>query len=196
MRRTMFTLIAVLGLTAALALSACSDDDGGSDSEDTTEVTETTETSEPESVPDAPEAAITIADLVSVDERFTTLNDLVTSLGLTATLSDEGPYTVFAPSDDAFDTLPPGFIDGISGGDETRTDIVTYHVVEGEVFAADLTDGMEVEMLNGESLTVGVDGDEVTLTDGSGETVSVVTPDIEADNGVIHVIDGVLIPAP
>jgi uncharacterized surface protein with fasciclin (FAS1) repeats len=78
---------------------------------------------------------------------------------------------------------------------DTLTAILTYHVVAGEVLSGDLTDGQEVETVQGETLTVGVTDDGVTLTDASGNTVNVVTADVEASNGVIHAIDGVLLPS-
>lgn len=118
---------------------------------------------------------------------FGSLVTLVDEAGLTATLRGEGPFTVFAPTDDAFAEIavPTG---------EALEAVLLYHVVAGEVFAADLSDGQVVTTASGESFTVNIDGSSVTITDGSGNTVNVVVTDVPASNGVIHVIDGVLLP--
>ncbi len=120
---------------------------------------------------------------------FGSLVDLVGEAGLTETLQGEGPFTVFAPTDDAFAeiTAPTG---------SELESVLLYHVVEGEVFAADLSDGQVVTTASGESFTVNVDGGSgaVTITDGSDNTVNVTVTDVLASNGVIHVIDGVLLP--
>ncbi|HSM07010.1 MAG TPA: fasciclin domain-containing protein [Longimicrobiales bacterium] len=118
---------------------------------------------------------------------FTTLVALVEDAGLTGTLQGDGPFTVFAPTDDAFAEIeaPTG---------ELLESVLLYHVVAGEVFAADLSDGQVVTTASGESFTVNIDGSSVTITDGSGNTVNVVVTDVPASNGIIHVIDGVLLP--
>jgi uncharacterized surface protein with fasciclin (FAS1) repeats len=106
---------------------------------------------------------------------------------------------VFAPTDDAFAALPAGTLDTLledPTGD--LADILTYHVVEGEVPAADVAglDGEDVTTVNGGAFTVGVaDDGSVTLTDGAGNEVNVVQTDIQTSNGIIHVIDAVLVPA-
>ena len=118
--------------------------------------------------------------------------------GLEETLRGEGPFTVFAPTDDAFAALPAGTLDTLLAdptGDLAA--ILTYHVVEGEVMAADVVglDGQEVTTVNGATFTVNVGDDgAVTLTDAAGNEVAVVQTDVDASNGVIHVIDGVLLP--
>ena len=105
---------------------------------------------------------------------------------------------MFAPTDDAFAALPAGTLDTLledPTGD--LASILTYHVVEGEVPAADVAglDGQEVTTVNGATFTVGVGDDgAVTLTDAAGNEVSVVQTDIMTSNGIIHVIDGVLLP--
>ena len=120
---------------------------------------------------------------------FNTLVALVDEAGLTTTLRGDGPFTVFAPTDDAFTeiTAPAG---------DVLEAVLLYHVVEGEVFAADLSDGQVVTTASGESFAVNVDGGSgaVTITDGNGNTVHVTVTDVLASNGVIHVIDGVLLP--
>jgi uncharacterized surface protein with fasciclin (FAS1) repeats len=177
-------LVAVIGVGAAITLTAaaCSDDEDSS----------TTTTTE------APADEVgTIVEVASGSEDFTTLVAAVTAADLGETLSAEGPYTVFAPTDDAFAALPEGTVDELllPENQDTLTAILTYHVVAGEVMSTDLTDGQEVETVQGEMLTVGVSESGVTLTDAGGNTVNVVAADVDASNGVIHAIDGVLLPA-
>jgi uncharacterized surface protein with fasciclin (FAS1) repeats len=176
--------VAVIGVGAAitLAAAACSDDEDSST---------TTSTEAPA------EEVGTIVDVAAGNEDFSTLVTAVTAADLAETLSGDGPFTVFAPTDDAFAALPAGTLDDLllPENKDTLTAILTYHVVAGEVMSADLTDGQEVETVQGEILTVGVTDSGVTLTDASGNTVNVVTADVDASNGVIHAIDGVLIPA-
>ena len=141
------------------------------------------------------------ADIVDTAEAaggFTTLVTAVEAAGLEETLRGEGPFTVFAPTDEAFAALPAGTLDTLLA-DPTGdlADILTYHVVEGEVMAADVVglDGQEVTTVNGATFTVNVGDDgSVTLTDAAGNEVAVVQTDVDASNGVIHVIDGVLLP--
>ncbi len=130
----------------------------------------------------------TIVDIAAGNEAFSTLVAAVTEAGLVDTLSGEGPFTVFAPTDEAFAALPEGTVEGLLEDIPTLTAILTYHVVPGEVMSGDLEDGMMAETVNGQSLTIGV-GDAVTV-DGA----TVIEADIEASNGVIHVIDSVLLP--
>jgi uncharacterized surface protein with fasciclin (FAS1) repeats len=129
--------------------------------------------------------------------QFKTLASLLGKAGLVKTLKGNGPFTVFAPTDDAFAKLPAGTVDTLlkdPKGDLSQ--ILTYHVVPGKVMAADVAklDGQKVKTVQGGELTVGVNGEKVTLTDAAGNTVNVTTVDVPASNGVIHVIDGVLMP--
>lgn len=142
-------------------------------------------------------ASGTIVDVASGNPDFKTLVAAVTAAGLGETLSGDGPYTVFAPTNEAFDALPAGTVDTLLEPEnkDQLASILTYHVVEGMVMAADLTDGQEIKTVQGGILTVGIDGDKVTLTDENGATVNVVKADVAASNGVIHVIDGVVTPA-
>jgi len=130
----------------------------------------------------------TIVETAVSAGSFTTLVAAVGAAGLVDTLNGEGPFTVFAPTDDAFAALPEGTVGGLLADIPALTSILTFHVVAGSVHAADLTDGMKAATVNGAELTV-------DLTDGvkiNGATV--VTADIVCDNGVIHVIDAVLLP--
>ena len=142
--------------------------------------------------------ATDIVDTAIAAGDFTTLVSAVQAAGLEETLRGPGPFTVFAPTDEAFAALPAGTLDTLLA-DPTGdlADILTYHVVDGAVMAADVAglDGEEVPTVNGATFTVEVGDDGgVSLTDAAGNTVTVVQTDIAASNGVIHVIDGVLLP--
>ncbi|MBR3370773.1 MAG: fasciclin domain-containing protein [Rhodobacteraceae bacterium] len=129
-----------------------------------------------------------IVDIAAGNEAFSTLVAAVTAAGLVDTLKGDGPFTVFAPTDEAFAALPEGTLDALLADIPTLTAILTYHVVPGAVMSGDLEDGMMAETVNGQSVTIGV-GDTVTV-DGA----TVIQADIEATNGVIHVIDTVILP--
>ena len=134
-----------------------------------------------------------IVDIAVEDGRFTTLVAAVQAAGLVDTLKSEGPFTVFAPTDDAFAALPEGTVEALLGDIPALTDILLYHVVPGKVMAADVVglDGQSAETaLAGKSVDIKVDMSTVYLN----ENVKVVITDIEASNGVIHVIDAVLLP--
>lgn len=141
-----------------------------------------------------------VEDLVAAGS-FTTLVELVTAAGLAETLSGAGPFTVFAPTDAAFEAVAADL--GVNLDDLINTliadpallkDVLLYHVVSGNVPAADVVglNGKDVETLSGESWTVVVDGDTVTIKDGYGRIANVVDVDVAASNGVIHVVDKVL----
>jgi uncharacterized surface protein with fasciclin (FAS1) repeats len=174
---------------AMLVLTACGSDDDTDDTDaSTSEDTETTETAEPEEEMADEEMG---DDLIAVAEEagdFTTLLAAVDAAGLTETVSGADALTVFAPPDEAFDALPEGLVDALllPENEEALTAILTYHVVPGTVTSDMLEDG-EVETLNGETVTISVDGPMVN-------DATITTADIEASNGVIHVIDSVLVP--
>jgi transforming growth factor-beta-induced protein len=134
------------------------------------------------------EASSTIVDIAVEDGRFTTLVDAVTTAGLAETLSAEGSFTVFAPTDDAFAALPEGTLESLSA--EQLTDILLYHVVDGAVMAETVVTLDSATTLLGEDVTITVQDGSVFLN----EDIQVIITDIEASNGVIHVIDGVLLP--
>ncbi|HHP7244095.1 MAG TPA: fasciclin domain-containing protein [Elainellaceae cyanobacterium] len=131
----------------------------------------------------------TIVEVASGSDAFETLVQAVQAADLVDTLSGDGPYTVFAPTDDAFANLPDGALDALllPENQDLLTDILTYHVVPGEVTSDELETGA-VDSLNG-GLAVQVDPDGVVVND-----ASVIQPDIDASNGVIHAINRVLIP--
>ena len=133
-----------------------------------------------------------IVDTAVAAGDFETLVAAVTAAGLVDTLKGEGPFTVFAPADSAFAALPEGAVDGLLADPEgALTDVLLYHVVAGKVMAADVLglDGQMVETVGGGMLEVTVDGDTVLING-----IPVAAADIETSNGVIHVIDGVLLP--
>jgi uncharacterized surface protein with fasciclin (FAS1) repeats len=132
-----------------------------------------------------------IAEIVSSVDGFSTLNAALEAAELTEALMGDGPFTVFAPPNEAFDALPDGILEVLlmPENKDILTSILTYHVVPGEVMSSDLETG-PVETLEGTDLPVVVDEDMVTVGD-----ILVVGVDVPATNGVIHVIDGVLAPA-
>ncbi len=151
---------------------------------------------EPTAAPtEAPAKPQTIVDIAVADGRFTTLVAAVQAAGLVETLSGEGPFTVFAPTDDAFKALPAGTLDELLKPENKQqlTDILLYHVIPGKVMAADVT-GLNGKMadtaLEGKQVGIKVDMGSVYLN----ENTKVIITDIEASNGVIHVVDSVLLP--
>lgn len=146
-----------------------------------------------------------IVEVAQNNPDFSTLVSAVTTAELGETLSGDGPYTVFAPTNAAFEKIPQATRDELmsEAGREDLTGILTYHVVEGETTAAALAaaigaagaDGYELTTVNGATLTATMDGDNVVLTDAAGNTATVTATDVDASNGVVHAIDTVLMPA-
>lgn len=173
-----FRTLSAVAVVSALALAACSDD--GNDA--------ATTTAPATEMPDG-ETQADIVTIASTTEGFTTLVAAVQAAGLVETLQGEGPFTVFAPTDEAFAALPDGVLDSLLLPEnlETLTRILTYHVVAGEVMSSDITPG-EVPT---------VEGSNVALDTADGVTVNganVTVADVDASNGVIHVIDAVILP--
>lgn len=142
----------------------------------------------------ARQTAISMADIVDTAVgagSFKTLVAAVTAAGLVPTLKSAGPFTVFAPSDEAFAKLPPGTVESLLKDIPALTKILTYHVVSGNVPASTVVtlNGQKVATVNGEKVDVVVDASGVKVN-----SANVVTTDIVCDNGVIHVIDSVLLP--
>lgn len=129
-----------------------------------------------------------IVDIAASTEGFSTLVAAVTAADLVETLKGEGPFTVFAPTDDAFAALPEGTVEGLLADIPALTNVLTYHVIAGKVMSNDLTNGMEAETVQGQTVTIMTEGG-VTVNG-----ANVTTADIEASNGVIHVIDAVILP--
>ncbi len=122
--------------------------------------------------------------------NFTTLVAAVQAAGLVDTLKSEGPFTVFAPTDEAFAALPEGTVDDLLKPEnkDRLTAILTYHVIPGKVMSGDLQDGMMAETVEGSEVTIDLDNGPMV------NDAKVVTADIAADNGVIHVVDKVIMP--
>lgn len=130
-----------------------------------------------------------IAEVAAGAGTFNTLLAAVEAAGLTDALTGEGPLTVFAPTDDAFAALPAGVVDYLLAHPELLTQVLTYHVVNGSVMAADVMGMTEAATLQGGTIAVAASDMGVTV-----DSVNVIATDIAASNGVIHVIDGVLLP--
>ena len=132
--------------------------------------------------------AADIVDTAVSAGQFKTLVKAVQAAGLAETLKGPGPFTVFAPTDAAFAKLPPGTLDSLLKDKQKLTSVLTYHVVPGKVAAADVKPG-QVKTVQGQSLTLAKDGGGVTVNN-----AKVTSADIMASNGVIHVIDTVVLP--
>lgn len=204
-RNKAIAILSAAALTTAAA--ACADDDNGDDetvdetttteamTDDTVDDGEDTDDGDDEEADDEEAADDTIVDVAVAAGSFTILVDLVTEAGLADALATE-ELTVFAPTDDAFEALPPEVLEAVGNDPELLESILTYHVVVGTVLAADVVelDGQTVETLSGASFTIEVDGETVTIIDGAGVSHEVVDVDVMASNGVIHVLNSVLLP--
>jgi len=121
---------------------------------------------------------------------LTTLATAIEAVGLNKTLNTDGPFTVFAPTNEAFDALPEGTLEYLLANPAELTDILLYHVVAGEVTASQVVGLTEAEMLNGDTVSISVNGGVMV------NNANVIATDIFAKNGVVHLIDSVLIPTP
>jgi len=127
---------------------------------------------------------------IAVDSgKFKTLVKALTETGLVEALKGEGPFTVFAPTDDAFAKLPEGTVEALLKDKETLKSILLFHVVSGSVTSKQVVDLDKAETLNGKNVKIKVNDDKVMINDSQ-----VITADIMATNGIIHIIDKVLIP--
>ncbi len=131
----------------------------------------------------------------------TTLVALVKKAGLVPVLEGKGPFTVFAPTNEAFAKLPKATVDAVTSNPELLKKVLTYHVVAGDYTAAKIADASkagggtaELTTVEGEKLKASMDGDKLVLTDAKGDKSTVTIADVKQSNGVIHVIDTVLIP--
>jgi transforming growth factor-beta-induced protein len=133
-----------------------------------------------------------LVDVAVADGRFKTLAAALQAAGLVATLKGAGPFTVFAPTDDAFAKLPAGTIESLLKPENKQklTDILLYHAVSGKVMAADVVKLMSAKTVLGKDISIKVKDGKVFLND----SIQVVLTDVPASNGVIHVINGVLMP--
>jgi len=143
-----------------------------------------------EDLEDIPNENNTVVDIIINSEDHETLEAAVIAADLATTLSGEGPFTVFAPTDDALSALPAGTLETLLQDPAGQlTNILLHHVVSGTTMSSDLSDDMSVETLNGTSLNISIDNGIVTI-----DNATVIIADIIADNGVVHVIDAVLLP--
>ena len=133
---------------------------------------------------------LTVMSIIEASPEHTTLEAAINAAELDQTLSGEGPFTVFAPTDDAFDALPAGTVEGLLADIPALTEILLHHVVGATALSTDLNDGDVLTTLNTTELTVSVDGGTYMI-----DMATVTAANLEADNGVVHVIDMVLIPA-
>lgn len=191
LRKTLLIALCVPAL--ALGVAACGSDDSDSDSsgsstavENTTDMNSSGTTSE----------AMGTEDIVAVaqgNKDLSTLVKAVTAADLASTLQGEGPYTVFAPTNEAFAALPPAELNRLlkPANKDELANILTYHVAEGDVKSSDLKNGQMIKTVQGGELKVTI-ADDGTVKIGD---ATVVTPDVEASNGTVHVIDTVLIPS-
>jgi uncharacterized surface protein with fasciclin (FAS1) repeats len=129
-----------------------------------------------------------IVDTAVAANNFETLVAAVTAAGLVDTLKGEGPFTVFAPTDEAFAALPEGMVEALLEDIPALTAILTYHVVPGKVMSTDLSEGLMAATVNGAEVTITLEGGPAV------NGANIFQADIEASNGVIHVIDAVILP--
>ena len=171
-----FRLFAVMAIMA-LIVAACSSGDESA----------TTTTAYEERTEGMTET--TVVD-VAINNGFNTLVTAVQAAGLVETLQGDGPFTVFAPTDEAFAALPEGTLDALLEDPAALADILTYHVVPGRVLAADVVGLSSATSVQGADIAIEVVDGGVVLNG----TANVVTTDVEADNGVVHIIDAVILP--
>ena len=187
----------IFATAASLALASC----GASEEESDMAVVEDTAMADQMANSDTAQSG-SIVEVAQSNADLSTLVSAVQSAGLVDTLSAGGPYTVFAPTNAAFEGIPQATRDQLmsSAGQSDLASILTYHVVEGETMAPALISaiqaagegGYTLETVNGATLTAMLDGENVVLRDAAGNTATVVQTDVDASNGVVHVIDGVL----
>lgn len=134
------------------------------------------------------QAPVSVADTIAAQPQLSTLNGLVAKTGLTDTLKGTGPFTVFAPTNEAFSKVPAKTMDELAKDPAKLKALLTYHVVPGKVMAADVKNGNS-KTVNGANVALSKAGDFVIV-----EQALVQTADISATNGVVHTVDGVLIP--
>jgi uncharacterized surface protein with fasciclin (FAS1) repeats len=188
--RNLFLAVATIGLFAFVSCKSSKKEDVNKDTSAMSEVAETAQ------MPN-------IVAVAAGNENFSTLVAAVKAAGLVETLSSTGPFTVFAPTNNAFAALPEGTVASLlePANKATLTSILTYHVVSGKFDAAAVVaaikanDGaFEVTTVQGGTLVASLDGANVILTDENGNEATVVIADVAASNGVIHAIDTVVMP--
>jgi uncharacterized surface protein with fasciclin (FAS1) repeats len=184
MKKNFFSLLTAV-LIASSLFTACNNEGEKKPAEDAG-----TTVKEPVTEPKV-EAPKDIVDVASGSADHSTLVAAVKAAGLVETLKGAGPFTVFAPTNAAFSALPAGTVDGLLKPEkkDDLTKILTYHVVSGVVKAADLKDGQKIKTVQGGELTVSIKDGKVMING-----ANVTSADLASSNGVIHVIDAVLMP--
>ena len=132
--------------------------------------------------------SVSVADTLAAQPQLSTLAGLISKAGLTDTLKGTGPFTVFAPSNEAFSKVPAATMQALAADPAKLKAVLTYHVLAGKVMAADVKNGNS-KTVNGANLALSRAGEFVTVED-----ALVQTPDISATNGVVHIVDSVLMP--
>ena len=199
MKKNFFSMALIA--TAAITMAAC---DNSSESKTETMPETTTEQVKADE-PQEPGVMVGGANMVkskNIVENaagsadHTTLVAAVKAADLAATLSGPGPFTVFAPTNAAFDKLPAGTVDGLLKPDmkSDLAKVLTYHVVSGSLMAADLKDGQKLKTVQGQELSVWMKDGKWMVKDAKGNTANITIADVVSSNGVTYVIDGVLMP--
>lgn len=181
--------MAVVTIATSVIMTSCGGGEKTAESNADTTATEAPVTTD--TVAATPATPATVVDIAVGSADHSTLVAAVKAAELVETLSGTGPFTVFAPTNAAFDMLPKGTVEGLLKPEKKAdlTSILTYHVVAGNVKAADLTDGQIIKTVNGKELKVTIKDGKVMING-----ANVTTADLVAGNGVVHVIDAVLLP--
>ena len=186
--------IALLVPALAIAIAACSSTASPSAAPTDASMPSVAPTTAPSesAAPSASPAAMSkdIVETATEADSFSTLLTAATAAGLVETLQGEGPYTVFAPTDEAFAALPAGTLEGLLADKEALKDVLLYHVVSGAVTSDQVVGLTSANSVEGSPIAISVKDGMVYLND----SAKVVTPDVMASNGVIHVIDQVILP--
>lgn len=196
--KSMLSVVAALGLAAGTAALAQNTAPAGGGSTPPSAPARGAATTPPARTPAAPRtrarlraAGETIVTVAQANGNFKTLCELLAAADLVETLNGKGPFTVFAPTDAAFAKLPKETLDSLRKDKAKLKEILTYHVVNGKVMAADVVKLKETKTVNGAPITISVKEGKVWLNGAS----SVTTADVAAGNGVIHVVDTVIMPS-
>ncbi|HBT09961.1 MAG TPA: beta-Ig-H3/fasciclin [Leeuwenhoekiella sp.] len=193
-------LVLSMAVIASIAFTSCKDNEKNTSEETMTEEEMAMETTDVSTEATMPEQE-TIAEIAMGNEDFSTLVTAVKAAGLAETLNSEGPFTVFAPTNAAFDKLPEGTVSTLvePANKEKLAGILKYHVVSGEYMAADVVKAINdndgsftIPTVQGGELTATLEGENVILTDAAGNKSTVIMTDVDASNGVIHAIDAVV----
>lgn len=189
MKKQMFSLMSAFLFITFVACASGSSDENKSDV--TNNATTENETPTTTTATEEPAQSMDIVDLAVSQDNLSTLVAAVKAAGLVETLKGEGPFTVFAPTNEAFEALPEGTLEMLLKPEnkDKLIAILTYHVVPGEVESSGLSDGMSVATVEGNEIDVAIDGESVMINE-----ASVVSADVDASNGVVHVIDQVILP--